>query len=49
MCPDQQLCGHDFDNDPPDSKWREYCPNTETLDALALERSLRRVAHGRRI
>ena len=34
MCPDQQLCGHDMDSDPSDPKWRKYCPNVETLDAI---------------
>jgi hypothetical protein len=49
MCLEQPHCGHDIDRDPTNPEWREYCPNVGTLDALEVERSMRRLDHGRRI
>lgn len=45
LCDDKQRCGHDIDRDPSNPQWREYCPNVETLDALEIERSARRLDH----
>ena len=47
MCPDQQRCGRDIEANPSDPEWRKYCPNAETLDAVELERAMRRLDHGR--
>ena len=33
-CDNKPECGHDLDNHPQDSRWRNYCPNSHTLAAL---------------
>ena len=37
MCSSGRVCAHDLASKPSDPVWREYCPNTMTLDALADE------------
>jgi len=43
MCGAKKVCAHDLASKPSDAAgrehWREYCPNTMTLDALAAERA----------
>jgi hypothetical protein len=39
MCGSRRACAHDLASKPSDPVWREYCPNTMTLDALAAERT----------
>jgi hypothetical protein len=39
MCGSGRACAHDLASKPTDPVWREYCPNTMTLDALAAERA----------
>jgi hypothetical protein len=39
MCTSGRVCAHDLASKPSDPAWREYCPNTMTLDALAAERA----------
>src|SRR5262245_30406306 len=39
MCASGRVCAHDLASRPADPVWRDYCPNTMTLDALAAERA----------
>ena len=39
MCRSGRVCAHDLASKPSDPVWRDYCPNTMTLDALAAERA----------
>jgi hypothetical protein len=39
MCGSKGVCAHDLASKPSDPAWREYCPNTMTLDALTAERA----------
>jgi hypothetical protein len=39
MCGSGRTCEHDLATNPSDPVWREYCPNTTTLDALTAERA----------
>jgi uncharacterized protein YjiS (DUF1127 family) len=41
LCASKRRCQHDLAKDPADPVWREYCPNTMTLNALAAERAIR--------
>jgi uncharacterized protein YjiS (DUF1127 family) len=41
LCASKRKCRHDLAKDPVDPRWREYCPNTMTLNALAAERAIR--------
>jgi hypothetical protein len=43
ICSEKPHCGHEIERDPSDPKWRDYCPNVETLDALDHERAMRRL------
>lgn len=45
LCDEKQRCGHDIDFHLSNPRWREYCPNVATLDALEIERSARRFDH----
>ena len=38
MCTSGRVCADDLASRPSDPVWRDYCPNTMTLDALAAER-----------
>jgi hypothetical protein len=39
LCASKRRCQHDLARDPSDAKWREYCPNVTTLNALTAERA----------
>jgi hypothetical protein len=41
LCASKRKCRHDLAKDPGDPVWREYCPNTMTLNALAAEHAIR--------
>jgi hypothetical protein len=39
LCTSGRVCAHDLASKPSDPVWRDYCPNTMTLDALTAERA----------
>jgi hypothetical protein len=43
-CDAKGQCAHDLQDQPDSAKWREYCPNRETLDALSDQKALERLA-----
>ncbi len=34
LCGDKMKCAHDLATNSADPRWRDYCPNVQTLDAL---------------
>jgi hypothetical protein len=48
QCADRSHCAHDLDTNDRDRAWRDYCPNTATLDALKTEDRDRRLMRRRR-
>jgi hypothetical protein len=34
LCGSKHRCAHDLANGPADPRWRKYCPNAQTIDAL---------------
>jgi hypothetical protein len=34
LCGSKHRCAHDLANEPADPRWRKYCPNAQTIDAL---------------
>jgi hypothetical protein len=42
MCESKGPCTRDLDRDPRDPRWRQYCSNVHTLDALLMETELQR-------
>ena len=34
LCDNKRVCEHDLVRNPANAAWRDYCPNTGTLDAL---------------
>jgi hypothetical protein len=47
-CADSRSCRHDLDRDADDAKWRSYCPNVATLDALQTEHETERLVGRKR-
>jgi hypothetical protein len=44
LCASKRKCRHDLASHPSDARWRDYCPNVVTLDALMAARATRRAA-----
>jgi hypothetical protein len=42
MCDSKGRCVRDLDRDENDPRWRSYCPNVATLDALVMESEINR-------
>ena len=34
LCNSKEQCGHDLAHNPEDPSWRDYCPNTNTIESL---------------
>jgi hypothetical protein len=39
ICQSKGRCVHDLETDPQSERWRDYCPNVATLDALKAEKA----------
>lgn len=48
QCAENWRCASDLDRNGKDRKWREYCPNAPTLDALRSEERDRRLMRRRK-
>ena len=48
QCAEHRQCAGDLDRDGRDRRWREYCPNAPTLDALRSEERDRRLMRRRK-